>query len=213
MGGHPPQQQWSGTRHGAALPGAGGAPGLALLKNFRALLLFALLGAGAQPQHAAAAAPTEHQVKAVFVFNFSHFVAWPPEAFTTPAQPFVICLLGGDELDAQLQEAVAGEHIDGHPLLVRRVDGDDVTGDCQILYIGRAEGTQLERIVALTGRRGTLTVSDLDGAARRGVMIQLANEQNRIRLLINVDAAQAAGLTISSNLLRPAEIVQTRRTQ
>jgi hypothetical protein len=187
---------------------------VAILNNLRAVLLLALLCGAAQPQSAAAAAaPTEQQVKAVFVFNFSHFVAWPPEALGPPTQPFVICLLGGDELATQLKEAVADEEIDGHPLLVRRLDGNEDAGGCQILYIGRTEGSQLERILALAGRRGTLTVSDLDGAARRGVMIQLATEQNRIRLLINVDAADAAGLTISSNLLRPAQIVRTGRTE
>ena len=44
-------------------------------------------------------------------------------------------------------------------------------------------------------------------------MIQFATENNRIRLRINVEAARAAGLTISSKLLRPAEIVGSRRTQ
>ncbi len=42
-------------------------------------------------------------------------------------------------------------------------------------------------------------------------MIQFAMENNRIRLRINVDAARAAGLTVSSKLLRPAEIVGTAR--
>jgi hypothetical protein len=31
---------------------------------------------------------------------------------------------------------------------------------------------------------------------------------NRVRLRINIDAVRSAGLTVSSNLLRPAEIVR-----
>jgi hypothetical protein len=38
-------------------------------------------------------------------------------------------------------------------------------------------------------------------------MIRFVTEQNKIRLRINLEAAQAANLTISSKLLRPAEIV------
>lgn len=38
-------------------------------------------------------------------------------------------------------------------------------------------------------------------------MIALATENNRIRLRVNVDSARAAQLTISSKLLRSAEIV------
>jgi len=37
--------------------------------------------------------------------------------------------------------------------------------------------------------------------------MQFATENSRIRLRINVESARAAGLTISSKLLRPAEIV------
>ncbi len=52
--------------------------------------------------------------------------------------------------------------------------------------------------------------TELDGASERGVMIQFTTENNRIRLRINVESARASGLTISSKLLRPAEIVGTR---
>jgi hypothetical protein len=40
-------------------------------------------------------------------------------------------------------------------------------------------------------------------------MIVFVTDNNRIRLRINAEAARAAGLTISSKLLRPAEIVST----
>ncbi len=38
-------------------------------------------------------------------------------------------------------------------------------------------------------------------------MIRFVTDQNRIRLQINLDAAQAASLTVSSKLLRVADIV------
>jgi hypothetical protein len=40
-------------------------------------------------------------------------------------------------------------------------------------------------------------------------MIRFITERNRIRLRINLEAARAAGLTLSSKLLRAAEIVRT----
>jgi len=38
-------------------------------------------------------------------------------------------------------------------------------------------------------------------------MVRFVTEKNRIRLRINLEAAKAVNLTISSKLLRPAEIV------
>jgi len=157
-----------------------------------------------------AEAPTEYQVKAVFVYNFSRFVDWPPQTFTAPDEPFVICILGGDPFGARLDEAVRGEQIDRHPLLVRRFRNLGEIGDCRILYIDRSESAQLQQILAALDHRGTLTVSDLDDSSKRGVMIQFTTENNRIRLRINVESARASGLTISSKLLRSAEIVGKR---
>jgi hypothetical protein len=182
---------------------------MSALRICAALLLCGLGCVSLPVSRAWAAAPTADQVKAVFVFNFSHFVEWPPDAFASPTQPFVIGVLGGTGLATQLEEAVRGESVDGHPLQVRRFGSVEELGDCQILFIAESQAGRLEEVLARLNRRGTLTVSDLPGASRRGVMIQLANERSRIRLLINVDEAQAAGLTISSNLLRPAEIVRT----
>ncbi len=159
----------------------------------------------------AAEAPTEYQVKAVFVFNFAHFVEWPAQTFTAPNEPFVIGIVGRDPFGARLDEAVRGEYIDQHPLLVRRFRDAGEIGACQILYIDASESAELGQILAALDRRSILTVSDLDGAAQRGVMIQFVTENSRIRLRINVDAARGAGLTISSKLLRPAEIVTTDR--
>ncbi len=156
-----------------------------------------------------AEAPTEYQVKAVFVFNFSHFVEWPPQAFASPGEPFVIGILGNDSFGERLDEAVRGEQVNGHPLVVHRFHNAGEIGDCRILFIDRSEADQLGQVLAALNRRSTLTVSEVEDSSRRGVMIQFVTENNRIRLRINVDAARAAGLTISSKLLRPAEIVGT----
>jgi YfiR/HmsC-like len=153
--------------------------------------------------------PGEYQVKAVFVFNFSRFVEWPPQAFSAPDQPFAICILGNDPFGPRLDEAVRGEQINQHPLLIRRLRSVREADNCQILYIDRSEAGELHQILSALDHRSTLTVSELSDAAERGGMIQFMTENNRIRLRINVESARAAGLTISSKLLRPADIVAT----
>lgn len=163
-------------------------------------LLLAAIAAGAS----AVDAPTDNDVKAVFVYNFSRFVAWPGNGTSSP---FVIGILGHDELGARLDEAVRGESLNNRPLIVRRFQSIDEIGDCQILFIDRSESTELGRVLSALTHRSTLTVSDMPAAAEQGIMIQLVTENSRIRLRINVDSARSAGLTISSNLLRPAEIV------
>ena len=172
--------------------------------------LWATLAAALLARSAGGAeAPNEYQVKAVFVFNFSRFVEWPAAALGAANEPFVIGIVGNDPFGARLDEAVRGEQINQHPLQIRRFGSIGDAANCRILYIDRSQSAQLRDILAALANRNVLTVADFEGAGERGVMMQFVTESNRIRLRINVEAAKAAGLTISSKLLRPAEIVST----
>jgi len=155
----------------------------------------------------AAVAPAEYRVKAVFLFNFAQFVDWPPDAFTDPGQPFVIGVLGKDPFGAELDAVVHGETVSHRPLVVERYNSIADLHNCHILYIARSEVGHLAQILTALEGRSVLTVSDADGDDQTGVMIRLVNRSNRVGLQIDVGAAKAAHLTISSKLLRPAEIV------
>jgi hypothetical protein len=65
----------------------------------------------------------------------------------------------------------------------------------------------LEQAMDAIRGRSVLTVTDIEGAEHRGAVIALFNDSNRIRMRINVAAAKANDLVISSKLLRPAEVV------
>lgn len=176
---------------------------MAVLKPLRALGVVAALCTAAPASPAA----NEYQVKAVFLFNFARFVNWPAVSFENPDGPFSLCVYGTDPFGADLDEVVRGETIAGRPLVVRRLHERQELNGCQIVYIAASADRELESVVAGLDRRATLTVSDLDGAARRGAMIRMMTVNGKIRLRINIDAVRAAGLTVSSNLLRAAEVV------
>ena len=167
-----------------------------------------LVGGPAASQAVRAAAS---QVQAVFLFNFAQFVDWPAEAFADSQAPLVIGILGDDPVGAFLDETVRGDTVGGRPLEIRRYRGIEEIKTCHILFISRSEADRLEDMLAALKDRPILAVSDGDGFAGRGGMIQFVIERSRIRLRINLEAAQAARLLISSKLLRSAEIVSFRR--
>jgi hypothetical protein len=155
---------------------------------------------------AAEAAP-EYQVKAVFLFNFTRFVEWPPQTFATPGEPFVIGILGDDPFGARIDDVTRNERIGEHPLVVRRYRRAEEIGDCQMLFIGRDESAGFGKVVEQLKHRAVLIVSEIEGSAEHGAMIQFATESSHVRLRINADAARGAGLVISSKLQHLAEIV------
>ena len=83
---------------------------------------------------------------------------------------------------------------------------DEIT-TCHVLFISRSEESRLVQTLASLKGRNILIVGDSDDFIQRAGMIQLATSQGKIRLRINVHAARAANLTISSKLLRSAELV------
>ena len=168
-------------------------------------MLLLLLMLFAQVTDAQSTATKEYRVKAVFLFNFSQFVEWPATAFTGPSAPFVIGILGDDPFGTYLDETVANEKVNGHPLVVQRYRDVRDVKNCQILFISFADAEKTrENLLAVNNH--ILTVSDRDNFVRMGGMIRLFTENNKIRLQINPDAARSAELSISSKLLRVSDI-------
>jgi hypothetical protein len=151
----------------------------------------------------------EYQIKAVFLFNFAQFAEWPARAFPNEKAPFVIGILGHDPFGEYLDELVKDEKVRGRSLVVRRYQDLGGAHDCHILYISRSETGHLAEIISGLQHECVLTISDVDSFARLGGMIRFVMNGGKVRLEINVEAARAAGVTISSKILRPATIVTT----
>jgi hypothetical protein len=168
-------------------------------------VMFALLLASRL--NLAAQTTKEYEVKAAFLYNFVQFVEWPTDAFVDAQSPIVIGILGDDPFDASLDEIVRDEKVNNRPLVIQHYQRVEDIKACQILFISQSENRRLAEIFAALKDRSILTVGDTDGFVKRGGMIRFVTEKNKIRFRINAEAAKAANLTISSKLLRLAEIV------
>jgi hypothetical protein len=162
---------------------------------------------GARPAGAQTVRASASEVQAVFLFNFAQFVDWPAEAFPDAKAPLVIGILGKDPFGSFLDETVRGETVRGRTFRIVRYRRVEEVKDCHILFISRSESKRLDSILAALKDRPILTVSNGDDFDRPGGIIRFILDENRIRLSIDLEAAQAPGLTISSKLLRSAEIV------
>jgi hypothetical protein len=169
-----------------------------------------LLGGLKLPAQTAATSP-EYQVKAAFLFNFAQFVDWPPKAFPEAQTPLVIGVLGDDPFGPYLDDTVRGEKVNNRPLVIQRYRRVEDIKTCHVLFISQSETNRLEQILRRLKGRNILTVGDANGFALHGGIIGFVSEKNKIRMRINLEAAKAGDLTISSKLLRPAQIVAPER--
>lgn len=153
----------------------------------------------------------EYQIKAVFLFNFAQFVEWPSHTFPEKKAPLVIGVLGEDPFGSFLDETVRGENVNDHPLIVERYKNPEDVKMCHILFINYAKSDQLKQALLNLKPKNVLTVGDAASFANQGGIIGFFTENSKIRFRVNLKLAKEADLTISSKLLRVAEIVGEKK--
>ncbi len=150
----------------------------------------------------------EYNIKAAFIYNFTRFVEWPSNAFSDPIAPFVIGILGDNPFDSSLYEAVGGEKVKGHPIIVQQYQNVNDIKNCHVLFISNNGDGKLKEILSTLPNKNILTVSDIPGFTTTGGIISFMTKENKIKLQINLSVAKATDLNISSKLLQVAEIVR-----
>ncbi|MES2375987.1 MAG: YfiR family protein [Bacteroidota bacterium] len=148
----------------------------------------------------------EYQVKAAFLYNFTRFVSWPSSAFNSSTAPFVIGIVGRDPFGSYLEDVIDQEKVDEHPIVVQRYRDVKDINNCQILYIPAGDDDKIKEVISAVAHQNVLTVSDADKFVNWGGVISFFKEDNKLRVQINIAAAKAAGVEISSKLLKISKI-------
>jgi hypothetical protein len=155
----------------------------------------------------AAVAPTEHQVKAAFLYNFANFVEWPQDALGPAGSRLKVCVVGVDPFGGALDDAFRGQSVQGRRVEIVRGPSLAALGRCHILFLPQTEQRRWLDLVKELHGAPTLTVGDGPPLARQGGMVNFIVEAKRVRFEINKAAAEQAGLRISSKLLSLARVV------
>jgi len=151
----------------------------------------------------------ESQVKAAFLPKFAAYVNWPPGAMGPPDSPVQICIIGVDPFGRNLDEAAAAQHVNSHPIQVRRIESTAGAEHCNIAFLGgsaRQGATAMQE--ALRGQP-ILTITDASLGADRG-MVHFALKDGRVRFHIDDALAARSNLSISARLLSLALSVKSR---
>jgi len=151
---------------------------------------------------------TEYDVKAAYLYNFGKFIHWPAAISPAASEMFSICVLGSNPFGDSLNSTVKGESIDGKKLAVRYLSSTGELNGCRILFLSSSEEHRVEAILAEVGKRPILTVSDIPDFVERGGEIEFVPVDEKIRFRVNLGAAEKAGLSLSSDLLKVAVAVK-----
>lgn len=194
---------WPSGRWYARMPAAAALSALLALPLLTAAVMVSPPSRAAASE--AAATPLERSVKAAFLYKFLAYVEYPP-AQPEPGAPYVVGVLGADDIAAELARITAGRVVNGHPVAVRSLRAGDQPAGLHMLFAGGDSGTGT--LLRAAQQSGVLTVTDLPDGLRAGSVINFVLADDRVRFEVSLEAAQKSNLKVSSRLLSVAYVVR-----
>jgi YfiR/HmsC-like len=178
-----------------------------MVRRLHRLVAFALCVTAVSEAAAQTRPPAEHEVEAAFLYQFGRYVEWPSTRLLD-ADAFNICVLGADPFGSALDDIVRGKVIADQAVAVKRIVGASESHSCRILFVSPSEENRVPAILKALEGTGIVTVGRGAQFTRRGGMIAFTSENKKVRFIVNLAAADAANVRLSSQLLRVAVSVE-----
>jgi hypothetical protein len=147
-----------------------------------------------------AADANEQQVKAAFLYKFLNYVEWPASAFDSNDAPYVIGVMDNNEIADTLSNIATGRRINNRLVIVKKLHAGDPLNHVHMVFIDDDDKARLPQLLKKLPMQ-VLSVTESDGALAQGSMINFRLSENKVRFEIALDAAEQAGLKLSSRLL------------
>jgi hypothetical protein len=159
-------------------------------------------------------ASREYKVKVAYLYNFSKYVTWPPESFSSKTAPFIIGILGPDPFGATLDAVAASKKANDRVVTVKRFETIEQYEHCHILFVAGETQSEIHSQV-LTKTRGlpVMVIGEAKGFAQDGGTVEFFNDSNdTIGFSINIDSVKRQNLVVQAQVLKIASIVNDRTT-
>jgi hypothetical protein len=175
------------------------------------ILILAMLCESASIQDAGAQPMDHHEeykIKAGFLINFAKFISLPEASFTIDNSHFQVCVLGDSPFDTALS-GIESKSVRNRKVILHTDCNVQHAQHCQLLFISASEKDNLQTIHAALADQPILTVSDIEGFAKSGGIIEFVTMGDQISFIINLAMARQQELTVPSILLNLAtEVLQ-----
>lgn len=165
----------------------------------RLLILLCACGACNAAQADDSIVAKENALQAALLYNFALFTEWPQP----PETNFKICVLDSPTLMEAL-DSVKSKKLKERPITITAINSIDQALSCQVLFVGNRAHPEMHLISKKIGSAPVLVVSEENAFDLKDVVIALSRQQDRISFKINLTAAKAGSLTLSSKLLKLA---------
>ena len=168
-------------------------------------LCMGILALGQSIDSWATQAISETALKAVLLYKIPRFIYWP-----AAVSDLKICVFQEPDF-AQALEKLSQQSTGARPIHTLRLTNLADIARCQLIFIPRKMSAQLGGILKKLARSRAVTVSDIEGFARAGGMIEFAPKPSGkgMKILINLPVAKRKKIRFNAQLLRLATILRS----
>lgn len=149
----------------------------------------------------------ERAMKAAYLYNFIQFAQWP----VAPDEPFRLCVLGHTPMDEQLDRLAGKRVLNDLHIAVLHVAPQDRLGDCHALYVDDSQRRHVPELLTRLGQAPILTITDGDGLAEQGMMIEIQKKDMKLGFEVNLAMARKVRINFSARMLKMANYVAGAR--
>ncbi len=154
----------------------------------------------------------EYSIKAAFLFHFLKYTSWPKGTFEKQDDPIVLGLVGKDPFGKVLDKVLGKKVVGKRPIIIKRFEDISKVKGVHALFLGELTTKERSKLYAALAGQALLSIGDSYGMA--GADTSVASfflRDGKVRFEVSTKAVERAKLTISSQLLKLADIVEKRR--
>lgn len=176
----------------------------------RSALLAGLLVLGCVAPARGLAAPSEYEVRAAYLVQFTRFITFPHADAGAVGAPVTIGVVGRDPSGGKIRRTIEARPIAGRRYRCVSVQSLDEAARCRAVYVTRDGEKKFAPMLDTLRTLGVLTVGESEDFFDLGGMLRMLVREQRVRFDVNLGVMDESGFQVSSNMLKVADQVHGR---
>lgn len=140
-----------------------------------------------------------NNLKASLIFRCARYTEWPKEKMK-PGTPFVIGVMGHEEIAALLTDTAVKTTIKERRILVKQIDTAQEIAGCHAIFIGRSEMARQKVLLNAARKGGVLSFGETETFEKDGGIITFVIVNGTVKFTLNDRNRGGAGLQVSSEM-------------
>jgi hypothetical protein len=149
----------------------------------------------------------ENMIKAAYIERITRFIEWPGNQNSRDTLKFVVGIFGDSEFYNILKTAFENKTIKERKVEVYKISTIDKIGVCDLCYVMETAAIEIEKIMELANKEGTLIMGGTKNFCEKGIHINFYIQDEKLKFEINKRSIDEGKFKVSSLLLKNSKII------